>query len=314
MSELKNTYQLYLINNSIFLNYEYDSFDTLTFDSKPNLIRIGYDSTTENSDLYLIEINKKIRQSSLKSYPNITIYMNIHKNDKFDKFYQKYPFYSRNTSLLDKKNKYIEKTNIFPKYFELKSEMTYIIDTKIKLNCDICVISDSIKAEIYAFVFHLRMKMINECNLEFDDYFDEDDKIVSIEYNFGESLYHNGYYRPTKRWIQLYNETTGKNYDNKQIDDNDDNENEDYDNKSDISDVESEEYLPDIIKLNINLTNKILELENKINTLTTNTKNDINNLEYKINKNITNISKCKTYIQIYFIFFIMISIFMYFLL
>ncbi len=314
-----NQYNLYIINGKVYVYFEDIEFDDVTFDKKNNLIRIGYDKTTTNSDEYLIEINTKTRHSTLKTYPNIVLTFNIRTYDKNDNYNKIYPYYGKNTTIINKKEMFINNKNIYPKYFKLNNNIKYVIDTKVKYNCDENIITESILAEIYSIIFHLRLNII-EKNLDknFDDYFDTSNKIEIISYNIGESLFHNGYYGPTKRTIKLYDEKNDDDY-NELNEDNDEQYNNDQyndeqynDDDDDESTIDNEEFMPDIIKLNVNLTNKILELEQQISILITNMNNKNNNIDFKINENSNIIKYHETILYLYFIFFIVISIILYF--
>jgi len=312
---ISKSYSLYIINGKVYLYYEDTKFNDITFDESKNLIRIGYDTTTECSDKYLIEINNKTRHASLKTYPKITLTQILQEYNANDNYNKIYPYYGKNTTIIDKKEVFISNKNIYPKYFKL-NKTKYVIDTKIKYDCNANIITESILSEIYSIVFHLRFILIQK---DYDDFFDELNKIELLEYNIGESLFHNGYYGPVKKTIKLYDENYDNDYDINNDNENDD-ENDD-DNYTEIDDscesnesnFSNDEFMPDIIKLNLNLTNKILELENKINTLSININNKNNNIEYKINENMNMIKYHKNILYVYFLFFIMISIWFNFL-
>jgi len=302
---ISKQYNVYIISGKVYLYYDEIEFtNNIIFEKKNNLIRIGYDKTTSISDEYLIDINTKTRDSTLKTYPHILLTLNIHTHDKNNNYNKNYPYYGKNTTIIDKKEKFINNKNIYPKYFKLNDNIKYVINTQIKYNCDTNMITDSFLAEIYSIIFHLRVNIIEkEFGKDFDDYFDESNKIESIEYNFGESLFHNGYYGPTKRTIKLYDEENDTEYNDVDDVDNDDNVDDSEENS-----IDNEEFIPDIIKLNVKLTNKILELEQKINIMTTNINNKNNNIEYKINKNNNMIKYYKNIFYIYFIFFVIMII------
>jgi hypothetical protein len=324
---ISKQYNVYIISGKVYLYYDEIEFtNNIIFDKKNNLIRIGYDKTTSVSDEYLIDINTKTRHSTLKTYPHILLTLNLHTHDKNDNYNKIYPYYGKNTTIIDKKEKFINNKNIYPKYFKLNDNIKYVIDTQIKYNCDANMITDSFLAEIYSIIFHLRVNIIEKelgiLYKDFDDYFDESNKIESIEYNFGESLFHNGYYGPTKRTIKLYDKENDTEYndvdngDNNVVDDdnvNDDNDdNDDNVDDSEESSIDNDEFMPDIIKLNVNLTNKILELEQKINTMTTNINNKNNNIEYKINENSNIIKYYKNIFYMYIIFFVIMNMMAFF--
>jgi hypothetical protein len=208
---------------------------------------------------------------------------NYNKHQKNDEVFKK-------NTMIFYADRIIENKNVYPQYFKLNSKIKYIIDTKIKLNFDNkSIINDKLKFELYTYVFHLRLNMINEyniihnTNLQYNDCFDLDDKIYNIEYNLGESLFFNGYHGPVKKTINICD--TNNVMENN---DNYDNYDDDIDDKTfDNTDNESEEYLSDIMKINIKLNNKMLELENKINKMNiilTNTQNQTNYFQNYIDK------------------------------
>ena len=50
---ITQTYELYLINNCMYINYESEKFDNLEFENKINLIRFGYEKSSDDIDYYL---------------------------------------------------------------------------------------------------------------------------------------------------------------------------------------------------------------------------------------------------------------------
>ena len=90
-------YYFYLINNDIYVNYDEEYFYENNFENKMNLIRIGYEKTTDKTDYYLIDINSKIRQASLNSYPKFSVTLHLSKNNDIIK---SYPYHGKNTTIL----------------------------------------------------------------------------------------------------------------------------------------------------------------------------------------------------------------------
>lgn len=289
-------YDLYLINNNIYINYKSEKFDGIEFENKINLIRFGYEKTLDDTDYYLIDINNKIRQASLYSYPKFTVLLNLIKYEKNNDITKSYPYHGKNTTILKNNDIFVENTNIYPKYFALNKNNKFIINTLIKY--DLKTKSDinfkDILPIIYSQIFHLRLNLVKS-KYDIDDFLD-DAKIQFIKYSLGESQFAYDYYGVTKKLIQLYNETDDQDYND--INDDDINDNEELD-----------EYLPEIVKLNINLTNKIIELENQIKSF----KNDIdvkyNNHSYLITKLNQKYDNIRYILLIYFMFFLIFAIF-----
>ena len=292
-------YDLYLINNNVYINYESEKFDGIEFENKINLIRFGYEKTSDDTDYYLIDINNKIRQASLYSYPKFTVILNLIKYEKNNDFTKLYPYHGKNTTILKNNDIFMENINIYPKYFTLNKNNKFIINTLIKydkakksnINCkDILPI-------IYSHIFHLRLNLIKS-KYDFDDYLSDHDNTQFIKYSLGESQFAYDYYGVTKKLIQLYNESDDPDYDD------DINDNEELDENSN-----ADEYLPEIVKLNINLTNKILELENQIKSLKSNTEIKYNNNSYLINNLNQKYDNIRYILLIYFMFFLFFAIF-----
>jgi hypothetical protein len=80
MDNMTITYELYLINNNVYINYDFKKFNDIQFENKINLIRLGYEKTSDDTDYYLIDINNKICKSSLHSYPKFIITLNLLKS------------------------------------------------------------------------------------------------------------------------------------------------------------------------------------------------------------------------------------------
>ena len=121
--------------------------------------------------------------------------------------------------------------------------------------------------------------------------------------------------------MKLYNESEDKEYNINEEQNIDDDIDEDINtdiNSNDASDiliesVDRNEFLTDIMKLNINLTNKILELENKLHSYKSEMNNKYANNDYNIKKNYEKLNKHSMLLNIYFIFYILIAMFMYYL-
>ena len=310
----EQTYECYLINGKLYLNYKSKEFSDILFENNEgNLIKFGYDKTENNCDNYFIEINSKIRQASLKNYPKLTITMNANLYNKNNLQFHSYPFHGKNTTILNKNGKFFENKNVYPKYFVFNKNNKYVINTQINILFELNQLTEMIKSELYAFIFHLRMEFIEKNIGELDDFIDSEDKIEYIQYQLGESLFHNGYYGPAKHSIKLYNENDDQDFDiekeqnmNDEDDDDDDDVVDDADKTAESND--SNDFLPDIMKLNINLTNKILELENKLHNYKSEMKNENNNIKYKISSNSEKLQRHSVQLVMYFMFFIVIAI------
>ena len=200
-------YDLYLINNNVYINYESENFDGIEFENKINLIRFGYEKTSDDTDYYLIDINNKIRQASLYSYPKFTVLLNLIKYEKNNDITKLYPYHGKNTSIV-KSDIFMENTNIYPKYFALDKNNKFIINTLIKYDLKTKKSDINIKdilPIIYSQIFHLRLNLI-KLKYDFDDYLNDDDNTQFIKYSIGESQFAYDYYGVTKKLIQLYNE------------------------------------------------------------------------------------------------------------
>lgn len=318
----KQTYECYLINGKLYVNYKCKEFNDIQFENDDvNLIRFGYDNSVDNCDNYLIDINTKTRQASLKNYPKLTISIDAILYDKNNLIFYSYPFHGNNTTIINKNGIFVENKNIYPKYFVADKNKKYVVNTLINILFEHSQLTDMIKAELYSVVFHLRMEFIQKNIAEINDFIDSENKIEFINYELGESIFHNGYYGKAKHTMELYNESEDKEYNINEEQNIDDDINTDINadiNSNDASDiliesVDRDEFLPDIMKLNINLTNKILELENKLHSY----KSEINikyaNNDYNIKKNYEKLNKHSMLLNIYFIFYILIAMFMYYL-
>jgi hypothetical protein len=308
----EQTYECYLINGKLYVNYKCKEFNDVQFENDDvNLIRFGYDNSENNCDNYLIDINTKTRQASLKNYPKLTITIDTKLYDKNNLIFYSYPFHGKNTTILNKNGIFVENKNIYPKYFMADKNKKYVVNTLINILFEHKQLTDMIKAEIYAIVFHLRMEFIEKNIAEINDFIDNENKIELINYELGESIFHNGYYGKAKHTIKLYNESEDKEYNINEEQNIDEDINTDI-NSNDASDiliesVDRNEFLPDIMKLNINLTNKILELENKLHSYKSEMNNENNNIKYKINNNFGQLQYHSFLLMIYFIFFIAIA-------
>ena len=314
-NDITQTFDCYIINNKLYVNYNNNFFDSITLPNNDfNLIRIGYDKRYDKTDFYLIEVNDKIRKVALKNYPHIKLEMNIKKYNKDNKdndIIKSYPYHGKNTTILNNNNNiFIENTNIYPKYFRTVSSKLdkyeiYNINTIITLNFEQKSLSEIIKKEIYSLIFHLRMEIFfSDDNFYIlNNFFDKDGNIEAIEYNLGKIMFDNGYYGSVKRIVDIQiDETTDISIDKEN----------DYDSEIEYdSNTESksdDEYLPDIVKLNIKLTDKIIDLERQINIINSDSIQHYNNLNYKI---ITINDKLNTSIYINFVLFLIIAIYMY---
>ena len=299
MDNMNNTnvmkqYYFYLINNDIYVNYDEEYFYENNFENKMNLIRIGYEKTTDKTDYYLIDINSKIRQASLNSYPKFSVTLHLSKNNDIIK---SYPYHGKNTTILKNNDNFIENKNIYPKYFQLDKNNKFIINTIIKYDKKLDKLINDISSQIYSQIFHLRMNLIQKM-YEIEDYINDDDKTEFIKYNLGESQFSYDYYGVANKTIKLYNENVDGNYN---CEDENEEENEEESNDDD--------YLPEIVKLNINLTNKILELENKIATIKNSVNIQNNNHNYSIIQLDKKYKFTEYVLMIYFIFFMIVAIF-----
>ena len=310
----KQTYECYLINGKLYVNYKCKEFNDIQFENDDvNLIRFRYDNSVDNCDNYLIDINTKTRQASLKNYPKLTISIDAILYDKNNLIFYSYPFHGKNTTIINKNGIFVENKNIYPKYFVADKNKKYVVNTLINILFEHSQLTDMIKAELYSVVFHLHMEFIQKNIAEINDFIDSENKIEFINYELGESIFHNGYYGKAKHTMELYNESEDKEYNINEEQNIDDDINTDINsdiNSNDASDiliesVDRDEFLPDIMKLNINLTNKILELENKLHSY----KSEINikyaNNDYNIKKNYEKLNKHSMLLNIYFIFLIL---------
>jgi len=297
---ITQTYELYLINNNVYINYESEKFDRIEFENKINLIRFGYEKSSDDTDYYLIDINNKIRQASLYSYPKITVTLNLLQYNKNNDITKSYPYHGKNTTIVKENDIFVENTNIFPKYFVLNKNNKMIINTIIKYDKK----NLNLNSLIYSQIFHLRLHLI-KTKYDIDDYLNDNDNTQFIEYSLGQTQFTYDYYGNTKKIIQLFDENLDPDYND--IDDIDD-----IDNIDNIDDNSNEdEYLPEIVKLNVNLTNKILELEQQIKSLKSNTDIKYNNHHYQILE-LNKKHKDNRYIlMIYFIFFLIQTFFYY---
>jgi hypothetical protein len=316
----KQTYECYLINGKLYVNYKCKEFNDVQFKNNDiNLIRFGYDNSEDNCDNYLIDINTKTRQASLKNYPKLTISIDAILYDKNNLIFYSYPFHGKNTTIINKNSIFVENKTIYPKYFVADKNKKYVVNTLINILFEQEQLTDMIKAELYSVVFHLRMEFIEKNIGEIDDFIDSENKIEFINYELGESIFHNGYYGKAKRTLKLYNESEEYNINEEQNIDDDINTDINADINSDdssdilIESVDRDEFLPDIMKLNINLTNKILELENKLHSYKSEINNKYANNDYNIKKNYEKLNKHSMLLNIYFIFYILIAMFMYYL-
>jgi len=297
---ITQTYELYLINNNVYINYESEKFDRIEFENKINLIRFGYEKSLGDTDYYLIDINNKIRQASLYSYPKITVTLNLLQYNKNNDITKSYPYHGKNTTIVKENDIFVENTNIFPKYFVLNKNNKMIINTIIKYDKK----NLNLNPLIYSQIFHLRLHLI-KTKYDIDDYLNDNDNTQFIEYSLGQTQFSYDYYGNTKKIIQLFDENLDPDYND--IDDIDN-----IDNIDNIDDNSNEdEYLPEIVKLNVNLTNKILELEQQIKSLKSNTDIKYNNHHYQILE-LNKKHKDNRYIlMIYFIFFLIQTFFYY---
>jgi len=294
---ITQTYELYLINNNVYINYESEKFDRIEFENKINLIRFGYEKSLGDTDYYLIDINNKIRQASLYSYPKITVTLNLLQYNKNNDITKSYPYHGKNTTIVKENDIFVENTNIFPKYFVLNKNNKMIINTIIKYDKK----NLNLNPLIYSQIFHLRLHLI-KTKYDIDDYLNDNDNTQFIEYSLGQTQFSYDYYGNTKKVIQLFDENNDPDY----------NDIDDIDNIDNIDDNSNEdEYLPEIVKLNVNLTNKILELEQQIKSLKSNTDIKYNNHHYQILE-LNKKHKDNRYIlMIYFIFFLIQTFFYY---
>jgi len=294
---ITQTYELYLINNNVYINYESEKFDRIEFENKINLIRFGYEKSLGDTDYYLIDINNKIRQASLYSYPKITVTLNLLQYNKNNDITKSYPYHGKNTTIVKENDIFVENTNIFPKYFVLNKNNKMIINTIIKYDKK----NLNLNPLIYSQIFHLRLHLI-KTKYDIDDYLNDNDNTQFIEYSLGQTQFSYDYYGNTKKIIQLFDENLDPDY----------NDIDDIDNIDNIDDNSNEdEYLPEIVKLNVNLTNKILELEQQIKSLKSNTDIKYNNHHYQILE-LNKKHKDNRYIlMIYFIFFLIQTFFYY---
>ena len=295
MDNQTTTYELYLINNNVYINYDFKKFNDIQFENKINLIRLGYEKTSDDTDYYLIDINNKICQASLHSYPKFIVTLNLLKYENNNDITKLYPYHGKNTTILNN-DIFLENINIYPKYFILNKNNKFIINTVIKYDKKF----KNILPLIYSQIFHLRLNLI-KTKYDIDDYLNDNDndKTRFIKYTLGETQFAYDYYGVTKKNIQLYNEN------------DDEYEDEDYNNLADELDDSSDDddYLPEIVKLNVNLTNKILELEHQIISIKNNINIKYNNNNYLITKLNKKHINTQYILVIYFIFFLLLPIF-----
>jgi hypothetical protein len=296
-------YDFYVVNYNIYVNYNSVKFYQIQFENNNNLIRIGYEKSTEEIDHYLIDVNKKIRQESLYSYPKISVTLNLLKYNKVD-ITKSYPYHGKNTTILNINDIFVDNINLYPKYFVLNKNNKYIINTIIKFNYKVneSHIKKYILPLIYSQIFHLRINFIQQ-KYEFDisDYLNSDDNTKFIKYKLGESQFSSDYYGITNKNVKLYNEVEDEDY-------KDDKNSEEI--LEEDEDSNENNYLPEIVKLNVNLTNKIFELENKLISIQNNLYTHNNNINYKIVQLDQKYINIKYILSLHFIFFLVLAIFM----